>query len=296
MPTRPLVKPLVVLIAWSLAVGPVFAQERFSLFVPTPHSDVERMVGFADLKDGDFVVDLGSGDGRIVLEAVRRHPGVRGRGVEINEKLVVESREQAKAENIADRVDFLHQNAFDADLGEATVIFLWLFPELMRLLRPKILREARPGTRVITRTWDLGTWPADAVLEDQSKDVFMWIVPAQIEGNWDWQLPVGGSTHTYSAVLEQKFQKAEGVVRVGKRRNLLENMTLSGEEISFTLDMTVDGIGRVNHQFQGRVRGETIEGTVHVQGKTHERGEDLPWRATRVPRSLYFAPTGVDID
>jgi hypothetical protein len=296
MPTRPLLKPVVYLLAWSLASGPVFAQERFSLFVPTPHSDVERMVGFADLKDGDVVVDLGSGDGRIVLEAVRRHPGVRGRGIEINEKLAIESREKAEAENIADRVDFLHQNAFDAELGEATVIFLWLFPEFMRLLRPKILREARPGTRVITRTWDLGTWPADATLEDGSKDVFMWVVPAQVEGNWDWDLPVGGSTRTYSAVLEQWFQKAEGVVRVGKRRNLLENMKLSGDEISFTLEVTIDGVGLVTHRFEGRVLDETIEGTVNVQGGTDDRGVDLPWRATRVPRSLYFAPTGVDID
>lgn len=296
MPTR-LVKPLALLIAWSLAAGPpVLAQERFSLFVPTPQGDVERMVEFADLKDGDVVVDLGSGDGRIVLEAVRRHPGVRGRGIEINEKLVVEARDRAAADNIADRVDFLHQNAFDAELGEATVIFLWLFPELMRLLRPKILREARPGTRVITRTWNLGSWPADATLNDESKDVFMWVVPAQIEGNWDWELPVAGSSQTYSAVLEQRFQKAEGVVRVGKRRNLLEDMKLSGNEISFTLQMTVDGAGFVNHRFEGRVRGETIEGTVNMKSGTEDRGVDVPWRAARVPRSLYFAPTGTDIE
>jgi hypothetical protein len=296
MPHRLLMKPLAYLVLGLILFRPALAQERFSLFVPTTPWDVERMVKFAELEDGDVVFDLGSGDGRIVMEAVRKHPKVRGRGIEINEKLVLESREKAQAEGIADRVEFLHQNAFDADLREATVIVMWLFPELMRLLRPKILREARPGTRVITRTWDLGTWRPDAVLKDGSSEVYRWVVPARLEGNWTWDLEVGGKQHRYSAVMEQCFQKAEGVVRVGNRRGIFEDVELTGDRISFTLGMTIPGVGLVRHQYQGQVGRNTIEGTVKVTPEGQEQGVELPWRAERAWRSRFFAPAGLDLD
>jgi precorrin-6B methylase 2 len=295
MPQRFIWKPLLYLIMGLLVWSPVLAQERFSLFVPTTQWDVERMVKMAELRDGDVVFDLGSGDGRIVMEAVRKHPGVRGRGIEINEKLVIESREKAQAEGIADRVEFLHQNAFDADLSEATVIVMWLFPELMRLLRTKILREARPGTRVITRTWDLGSWPPDAVMKDASSPVYKWVVPARLEGNWSWVLDLGGTRPRYSAVMEQQFQKAEGVVRVGNRRGIFENVALTGEDLSFTLAMTIDGVGLVRHEYQGRVGRNTIEGKVRITPEGQDQATELPWRAERVWRSRFFAPTGVDI-
>jgi hypothetical protein len=296
MSSRWFVKPLLYLTVCSLSVGPALAQERFSPFVPTPPWDVERMVKVADLRDGDFVVDLGSGDGRIVFEAVRKHSRVRGRGVEIDEKLVLESREKANAEGVGDRVEFLHQNAFDADLREATVIFMWLFPELMRLLRPKILREARPGTRVITRSWDLGTWTPDETMKNGSSEVYKYIVPAAVAGNWYWFLRVGGRSIRYSAVLEQQFQRAEGVVRVGNRREVLENMKLSGDRLSFSLGITVDGVGVVQHRFEGRVDRNAIEGTVNVRAENEEKGVELPWRADRAWRSRYFSHTGVDIE
>lgn len=296
MHQRFFMRPLLYLIAGLLCHAPALAQERFSLFVPTTQWDVERMVKFADLREGDVVYDLGSGDGRIVMEAVRRHPGVRGRGVEINEKLVIESREKAQADGIAERVEFLHQNAFDADLREATVIVMWLFPELMRLLRPKIMREARPGTRVITRTWDLGTWRPDDVMKNGSSDVFKWVVPARVEGNWSWDLDVGGNRHRFSAVMEQHFQKAEGVVRVGNRRGIFENVVLNGEQLTFTLAMTIPGAGLVRHEYQGRVGRNTIEGTVRLTPEGQEQAVDVPWRAERVWRSRFFAPAGLSLD
>lgn len=296
MQNRWFVKPLLYLMVCSLCASPVLAQERFSLFVPTPQWDVERMLKAAELRDGDFVIDLGSGDGRIVLEAVRKNPGVRGRGIEINEKLVIESREKAQADGIADRVDFLHQNAFDADLSQATVIFLWLFPEFMRLLRPKILREARPGTRVITRTWNMGAWAPDDTLKNGSNDVFMYVVPAKVDGNWYWDLKVGDRWLRYHAVVEQQYQRAEGAVRVGKRRELFENMTLKGDRLSFGLNVTVDGIGLVRHQFQGRVGTHAIDGTVKVTTDKEQEGVEIPWRAERSWGSRYFSHTGTDID
>jgi precorrin-6B methylase 2 len=268
-------------------------QERFSIFVPTEQDDVPRMLKLAGLHDGDVVFDLGSGDGRIVMEAARLNPTARGRGIEIDEKLVMESRKVAKENGIGERVQFLHQNAFDADLKDASIIAMWLWPELMRMLRPKILAEARPGTRVVTRIWDLGSWKPDA--EDKSgAQLFMWIVPAKVEGYWNWSLAVGKAKRTYAALFEQHFQEVEGVVRSANRRAVLDGVKLKGDEISFSLMMTLDGVGLVRHQFSGRVRGDVIEGTVSVLHEPYEKPFEVPWRAERVKTSAYFAPTGLE--
>jgi methylase of polypeptide subunit release factors len=122
-----------------------WSQERFSFFAPSTPESVERMLTLAKLRDDDVVVDLGSGNGLIPLTAARMNPRLRGRGVEINPKLVEESNQRAVSEGVADRVRFEHRNAFDVDLRDATVVTMWLFPELMRLLRPVILERAAPG-------------------------------------------------------------------------------------------------------------------------------------------------------
>lgn len=284
--------PAVVLIA-SLAVpAPTAAQERFSIFVPTEQDDVGRMLKLAGLRDGDVVYDLGSGDGRIVLEAAKVNANARGRGIEIDEKLVMESRKTATDMGVADRVQILHQNAFDADLREANIIAMWLWPEIMRMLRPKILAEARPGTRVVTRIWDLGSWKPDA--EDKNgAHLFMWVVPAKIEGNWNWNLAIGKAKRPYAAVFEQRFQEVEGVVRSGNRRGVFDTVKLNGEEVTFSLMMTLEGVGLVRHQFSGRVRGDVIEGTVRILHEPYETAFELPWRAERAKTSHYFAPTGL---
>ena len=269
------------------------AQERFSLFVPTEEDDVRRMLKLVGLRDDDVVFDLGSGDGRIVLEAARINPKVRGRGIEIDEKLVLESKKVAQDKGVSERVQFLHQNAFDADLKEATVIAMWLWPELMRMLRPKILAEARPGTRIVTRIWDLGSWTPDKTDTDGTH-LFTWTVPARIEGNWTWTLPVGSAQRAYSAIVEQRFQNVEGVVRVGNRRGVFDSMKLDGDRLSFTLMLTLDGMGLVRHQFEGHVQGDTIEGTARVLREPYDNAVEVPWRAQRATETTYFAPTGLD--
>jgi hypothetical protein len=269
------------------------AQERFSLFVPTEEDDVGRMLTLVGLRDGDVVFDLGSGDGRIVLEAARINPKVQGRGIEIDEKLVLESTKVAHDKGLSDRVQFLHQNAFDADLKEATVIAMWLWPELMRMLRPKILAEARPGTRIVTRIWDLGSWKPDKTVIDGTH-LFTWTVPARVEGNWTWTLPVGSAERAYSAIVEQRFQDVEGVVRVGNRRGVFDSMKLDGDQIAFTLMLTLDGMGLVRHQFEGRVAGDAIEGTVRILREPYDKAVEVPWRAQRTANTTYFAPTGLE--
>ncbi len=280
-----------VLFCLSLA-GVAQAQERFSLFVGSPHEDVQRMLKIVGLRDGDVVFDLGSGDGRVVLEAARLNPKVRGRGIEIDEKLVRESAAAAKSQGVADRVQFLHQDAFDADLSEATVIAMWLFPELMRMLRPKILAQTAPGTRVVARTWDLGSWKPDST-DVEGPVVNLWIVPAKVEGYWTWSVPFKGAVQTYSAVMEQRFQEAEGVVRAGGNRGILEDVKLNGREISFTLTMTLAVKGAVTHRFNGAVQGDAIEGAVSVLYKPNEKPYELPWRAVRTHDPAYFAPSPI---
>jgi hypothetical protein len=268
------------------------AQEHFSVFVGSDPENVTRMVKMAELRDGDVVLDLGSGDGRIVLEAARSHPKVQGWGVDIDRELVEKSNAAAREQGVSNRIRFYHRNVFDTDLREATVIFMWLFPELMRMLRPKILAEARPGTRVITHVWDMGSWKPDAI-DENGAQVNLWIVPARVEGAWSWELPVGPARHTYTALMEQSFQAAEGTVRAGSRRGIFENMRLRGDEISFTLGMTLDGAGYVRHEFLGKVQGDRILGTARVSREPHKETFEFPWHATRAPKSAYFAPTGV---
>ena len=269
------------------------AQERFSFFQASTPESVERLLKLANLRDDDVIVDLGSGNGLIVLTAAKINSQLRGWGVDIDQKLVAESNGIAQAQGVADRVKFLHQNAFDADLREATVITMWLFPELMRLLRPTILARARPGTRILTSTWDLGTWPADKV-EGDNPSVHLWIVPAKIAGNWSWEFTLAGQRVNYAAVLDQQFQAAEGVVRARANREVLTDVKLSGDNLSFNLAITIEGLGLTRHEFTGRVRGERIEGTARVDLPDGSRAE-LPWRASLTATSDYFAPTGINM-
>ena len=219
---------------------PGHGQERFSFFQASTPESVERMLRLADLRDDDVVVDLGSGDGLIPLTAAKMNPKLRGRGVDIDAKLVTQSNERAKNEGVGDRVRFEHQNAFDAELGDATVVTMWLFPELMRLLRPVILERARPGTRVLTSTWDLGTWEPD----QQSKDgapIYLWIVPAKVAGSY--KTPQGEVT------LKQEFQMLTGTLRADGKILALKGK-VKGEEISFSAG---------GKQYAGKLKGKELE-------------------------------------
>jgi precorrin-6B methylase 2 len=279
-----------VVTAIAIVAVPLRSQERFSFFRASTPESVAQMLKLAALRDDDVVVDLGSGNGLIPLTAARMNSRLRGYGVDIDEKLVAESNAQAKKEGLADRVRFEHRNAFDADLREATVITMWLFPELMRLLRPVILERARPGTRVVTSTWDLGTWTPDAT-STEGAAIFLWIVPARIGGGWNWDLEIGGTTVPYSAVFEQQFQKAEGVARAGNRREVLNEVTVRGASIQAKLDITIDGLGLTRHEFTGTVEGDAIAGTVQLT-PANQPARTVPWRAQRSARPRYFEPTG----
>src|SRR5262245_9359599 len=235
-----------------LVAAPAPAQERFSFFQASTPESVERLLKLADLRDNDVVVDLGSGNGLIPLTAARMNPRLRGRGVDINPKLVEESNQTARTQGVGNRVRFEYRNAFDDDLRDATVVTMWLFPELMRLLRPIILERARPGTRVLTSTWNLGDWTPDETDENEGPAIYKWIVPARVEGRWQWELEASGRRFRYAAVIDQHFQKVEGVARAGDRREVFEDVTLRGEDLSFVLAITLDGLGLTRHEFAGK--------------------------------------------
>jgi hypothetical protein len=290
------------LIAGALLPALAFAQEQWSFPAGSSPFVIDRMVKVANLRDGDVVVDLGSFDGRIVLAAVRSNPKVRGWGVDIEANLVAAANETARKEGLADRAQFFHRNAFDVDLREVTVINMWLFRSLTQLLRSKILAEARPGTRVIVNgalidnANMMGNWQPDRVDrgDGSQSPIFVWFVPARVEGAWSWQLPLGGDARTYDLLLSQQFQKIEGHARVGSRRESLGEATLQGADISFALEVTVEGFGRARHAFAGRVEGDEIRGSVTVT-PAEGKPQQLPWVARRGTAASWFRPTGVNI-
>ena len=290
----PMIRLLFTLIL--LASNAATAQERFSIFVGSAQENVDRMIHLADLRDDDVVIDLGSGDGRIVLTAAKANSKLKGWGVDIDVKLVAESNAEAKKLGMADRVQFYQRDVFDADISGATVITMWMWPEMQRMLRTKILNEAKPGTRVLTNIWGMGdSWKSDRSDQLDNSPVHLWIVPARVEGYWTWELPVQGAKYSYAAVMEQQLQKAEGVVRVGNRRGIFDKMILRGTDIEFSLAMTVGNAGFVTHSYNGKVQGNEIVGTVRLQRVVNEETVvvDVPWRATRSVTSAYFAPTGL---
>lgn len=167
-----------------LALVAVAAQGQSSTldvpFVPTPTEVVNAMLKLAGVKKGDVVYDLGSGDGRIVIAAAQRH-GARAVGIDIDPARTEEATRNARASGVADRVRFITQDLFDADLGEATVVTLYLLPRVNQRLRPKLLAELKPGTRVVSHGFDMGDWKPERTIEVQSVPVYLWIVPARAQ-------------------------------------------------------------------------------------------------------------------
>jgi len=289
---------LVLILAGCLFSSGASAQAMFSLFVATKDEIAERMIALADPKPGETVIDLGAGDGRLVIRSAKERPGVKGIGVDLDAKLVGDAIAIAAAEGVADRTRFLQQNVFDADLSKVDVIYMWLFPELIRLLRPKILREARPGTRVVMQMFDLGNWQWDKT-DEQQESVRLWVVPANVNGNWRWTLTLpNGKRASYAAIVEQQFQQGDAAVRVGKDRRATRMFSVRGDQVTFSLTIPVPGLPNQDHDFTGKVRGNVITGTVKLRSDydpetNNYKYIELPWRAERTAKTTYFEPTGL---
>lgn len=273
-PMRPfvLVPALAVLLASCTPYKP--EPERDVIYVPTPPAVVERMLQMADVRSDDMVYDLGSGDGRIVIAAAKER-GARGVGVDIDPKLIEESRKNAAAAGVADKVRFVEADLFVFDFHDATVVMLYLGRSLNVRLRDRILKELAPGTRVVSHAFDMGDWQPDehAVVED--RDVFSWVVPADVAGKWRWIEGTGRAGMPAELEAAQAFQRFTGALRSGGGSQTVRDGVLSGERVVFSVARTVGGETR-RVRYDGRVTGDRIRGTVDAgQGPR-------PWLAERV--------------
>ena len=262
------------------------------LYVATPQVAVEELLRMAKVGPDDYVIDLGSGDGRVVIAAAKTF-GARGFGVDLDPYLVDLSNGNAEKAGVAERAHFLVQNAFDTDLAPATVVYSYLLPELNLLLRPRLL-ELKPGTRVVTHDYNMGEWqPEQAKAMDVPENekqvgdrgrsyLFLWIVPAHLAGRWESTVLEEGRSVPYTFEFTQKFQMVEGALRSGQQQSVLPQFKLTGETFSVDVATTV-GRAPITHRFVGAVHGDAIEGTVTIGEGTLQRV--LPWSAKQTARA-----------
>ena len=230
------------------------------VWVPTNHVLVNKMLDIAAVTPSDFLIDLGSGDGRTVIAAAKR--GAKALGIEYNPELVELSKRNAAKEGVADKATFVEGDVFETDFSKATVLTLFLLQDLNLRLRPKIL-EMDPGVRVVSNTFDMDDWAPEQrikVSEGCTRycTAFFWIVPAKLEGRWN--MPRGELT------LKQTYQMLSGTMKVGKASTAIKAGKITGRQMTFSVGNTV---------YTGLVNGNTIEGvSKSATGETQ-------WRATR---------------
>jgi len=249
-------------------------------YVPSPEGVVSQMLEMAEVGPDDYLIDMGSGDGRIVLTAAKLR-GARGLGIEIQPDLVSLSQEAARREGIADRVRFVRQDLFHTDVSQATVVTLYLLPDTVNLLAPKLQKELRPGTRVLSHDYPLAGWLPESFREfDQPEKknatgipkavVYLYHVPAQLGGRWRLTAPADLARQPVVLSLRQQWQKLDGMATIGGRAVTLDDVVLRGESLSFGLALR-GGTAR----FDGRAGPDGLSGTLAAGG------ENRPWRAVR---------------
>jgi precorrin-6B methylase 2 len=229
------------------------------VWVPTPQSLVDKMLDMAKVTPQDYVIDLGSGDGRTVITAAKR--GAKALGIEYNPDMVELSKHNAAKEGMGDKAQFMKADLFESDFSQATVITMFLLPEINLKLRPKIL-DLKPGTRIVSNSFTMGEWQDDETATVTAGctnwcTAHLWIVPAKVAGTW--KLPQG------DLVLKQEFQMISGSLNGGGKNIVVTNGKMHGDQISFSV-----GAG----QYTGRVNGSTMSGTV-------KGGSGGNWTATK---------------
>lgn len=271
-------RALLLAVAVLLAALPAAAAEvTGESYIPTPYVPstaiaVDEMLRVADVRPEDLVVDLGSGDGRIVIAAARDY-GARGLGIEIDPALVRESAENARRAGVADRVVFREGDVLKADFGAATVVTMYLLPQLVEQVKPRLL-ALKPGTRIVAHDFGFKDWAPDRTV-NISKNYYLYVVPARAAGKWRLEAQLPGGARDYDFELEQTYQRIRGGARVAGGYLPAFEARLTGDRIGFVL---VEN--DTSHYFEGRINGAEITGTVH-SGAGRERITNR-WRATRV--------------
>jgi hypothetical protein len=274
--------------SWRFESGPLPGSDLDVPYVPTPPAVVDEMLRLADLDPDDLLFDLGSGDGRIVIAAAKQY-GARGVGIDLDPDRIRESRANAKGAGVAHLVQFIEGDLFDADLREATAVTLYLLGSVNLKLRPKLLRELRPGTPVVSHAFDMGEWLPDKTLEVDRRTVYFWIVPAEVEGPWSVSMEGQGEYAPATLFLEQKFQVVKGTADVDGEQVRVENGRLSGDTIVFEVRNRKGGMTQ-SQIFKGRVNGDFMEGSVIREG--HQPGTTR-WTARRARTSRSDRPLPV---
>jgi len=257
------------LLAFSVNAADVEPVKNAGPYVPSPQSVVSDMLRYADVNAKDFLIDLGSGDGRIVLTAAKVF-GARGFGVEIKEDLVKRANESAKSQGVADRVKFLKQDLFKTDISQASIITMYLLPDTVNLLKDKFLTELKPGTRIVSHDYPLTGWiPEKYVQMDLEEKVqisgvtttliYLYVVPAKVAGNWTAQMPPAVSRAPAMLSLRQQLTRVSGSANIDGKEVPLEDVVLRGDKLTFRF------AGRKG-EFTGQVRGKAIEGQFESGG------------------------------
>jgi SAM-dependent methyltransferase len=254
-------------------------------FVVTPPEIVERMMRMAEVGPGDTLVDLGSGDGRIVIAAAQR--GARAFGVDLDPELVRTAADNARKAGVAERATFAVRDIFDTDLSQASVVAFYLLPEFNAKLLPRLL-ALKPGTRIVSHDGSIGDWPADERHEMRVPEkavglgglsrVELWVVPGDARGRWVSELPQHGGRWTFAVV--QRFQELEVEARAEGREHLVRASRLRGTEIKLAVTGVIGGHAW-NHLFAGQLEGGRIQGTLTISDG--EKARSFPWMAARVP-------------
>jgi precorrin-6B methylase 2 len=235
------------------------------VWVPTPQSLVDKMLDIAKVTPADYVIDLGSGDGRTVITAAKR--GARALGIEYNPDMVTLSQRNAAKEGVTDKATFMKADLFETDFSQATVITMFLLPDINLKLRPKIL-DLKPGTRIVSNSFTMGEWQHDRSVQATESEgcqsyctAYLWIVPAKVTGNW--KLPEGELT------IKQSFQMITGTLKTAGKSTSIKGR-MSGDQISFKAG---------DAEYRGRVAADGIKGTVKARSGSGE------WSATRSIRA-----------
>src|SRR3954466_16275888 len=252
-------------------------------YVQTPMEIVERMLRMAEVQSGDYLIDLGSGDGRIVVEAAKR--GARGLGVDLDPNLVNLATRNAQQARVGDKARFEVRDIFETDLSRATVVTMYLLPDFNAKLLPRFL-ALKPGTRIVSHDGGIGDWPADETLTMRTPEkpvgiggnskVELWIVPADVRGTWTTSLPQHGESWRFQ--IAQRYQMLDVNARADGRDLLVRNTRLRGEEVK----LIITGIVRNPawpHYLIGRATGDAIEGEVTVSDGNNK--VVYPWLAKR---------------
>ncbi len=278
----------VILLIPAFIFGQIYLQERpFDVpYVPSKPEVVSSMLRMAKVTKDDILYDLGCGDGRIVITAAQLF-GTRGVGIDIDPQRIRESKENAVAAKVEHLVKFIEQDLFQADFHEASVVSLYLLTSVNLRLRPILLRQLRPGTRIVSHNYAMDTWKPDdsavVMVNDQSHTVYFWVVPANISGIWKGGWADGARSSDFVLELEQHFQLPAGKLNLGGVDIWLSEISLNGDKFEFTAK-SEESANAPRMVFTGWVNGDEMKGTVDVV-RTDGQNSRRSWKAKRDPRT-----------